>query len=146
MRRSGTIRIEVSPGELIDRLTILRIKDARMTDPRKLANVRAELLGLDSVYRRSISPSPELEGLIDRLRRVNELLWEAEDEVRGCEAAHDFGGHFASHARSIYRLNDERAALKRQINVLLGSRLMEEKAHGVAVGGHFRRSGSSVII
>ena len=98
MRRSGTIRIEVSPGELIDRL----------------------------------SPSPKLKGLIDRLGRVNEFLWGAEDEARGCEAAHDFGGHFASHARSIYRLNDERAALKRQINVLLGSRLMEEKAHGGA--------------
>lgn len=141
MRWSGTIRIDVSAGELIDRLTILRIKKARITDSEKLANVRGELEGVDRVYRRTISPSPRLQGLIDRLRRVNERLWDAEDEVRACEAAVDFGEYFISRARSIYRLNDERAALKRQINLLLGSRLMEEKAHGVPVRGHSRQSG-----
>ena len=131
MRWSRTIRIEVSAGELIDRLTILQIKKARITDSAKLANVGFELGALEAAYRQSISPSLELEDLIDRLSRVNERLWDAEDEVRACERAHDFGEQFISRARSIYRLNDERAALKRQINLLLRSRLVEEKGYQI---------------
>lgn len=75
---------------------------------------------------------------MDRLRRVNEQLWDAEDEVRACERAHDFGAHFISRARSIYRLNDKRTATKRQIDLLVGSELLEGKeyvAGPMSVGG-----------
>lgn len=127
--RAAAILVEISPGELIDRLTILRIKRARVTDRQKLRNVITELRALEETHRAVTGESVELEALTSQLAEVNESLWEAEDAVRECERRETFDGRFVAHARSIYRLNDRRSALKRRINQLLGSRLVEEKEY-----------------
>ncbi|MEM7191199.1 MAG: DUF6165 family protein [Pseudomonadota bacterium] len=126
---TGTVTVEVAPGELIDKITILEIKNDRIDDPAKLENVRAELTTLASTRDAAIAKSPELDDLTARLREVNEALWVIEDDIRDCERDSDFGPHFIELARSVYKTNDVRAALKRDINVLLGSRLVEEKSY-----------------
>ena len=108
--------VEVSPGELIDKFTILRIKAERIADPVKLAHVRAELVSLEAAQIRSVPDSAELARLTAELRSVNEALWQVEDDLRRCEREGHFGPQFIELARSVYRRNDERAALKRQIN------------------------------
>jgi hypothetical protein len=123
------IEIAVGPGELIDKITILEIKAARIADPGKLANVRTELDLLAGTRDRALSPSAELARLTDDLRRINEALWDIEDEIRGCERAHDFGPRFVALARAVYRRNDDRAAVKRQINELFASTIVEEKSY-----------------
>jgi tetratricopeptide (TPR) repeat protein len=122
-------RIETSAGELIDKITILQIKSQRIRDDAKLANVRAELATLVAANHCSLRPSAELTALSDELRSINEALWTVEDELRLCEQNQEFGSRFVELARSVYRHNDRRAALKRQINELLGSRLIEEKSY-----------------
>ncbi len=124
---ASSILVEISPGELIDKITILAIKSQRMTDPAKLKNVELELEALTGARDRALSPSPALERLTAQLQRVNELLWETEDEIRDCERSRQFGLPFIELARKVYITNDERSALKRQINELLGSRIIEEK-------------------
>ena len=126
-RRAGVIRVETAPGELVDKLTILEIKLQRISDPAKLANVRREFAVLAAVRDRGLRTSPELDALTAELRAVNESLWEVEDDLRQCEASRDFGPRFVELARAVYHTNDRRAALKRRINDLLGSRLIEEK-------------------
>jgi hypothetical protein len=121
--------VEVSAGELIDKITILQIKSERIADPAKLANVRRELAVLAAVRDREVAPSAELAGLADELRQLNEALWQVEDDIRDCERRQDFGPRFVELARSVYRHNDRRSALKRRINDLLGSRLIEEKSY-----------------
>jgi tetratricopeptide (TPR) repeat protein len=126
---SNPITIEISPGELIDKLTILEIKSERVTIPEQLRNVRVELDMLRSAGAHALQASEQLAALTAKLKEVNTALWEIEDAVRRCEAEGDFGAHFIGLARSVYRRNDERAALKRAINELLGSRLIEEKSY-----------------
>jgi tetratricopeptide (TPR) repeat protein len=128
-RRPGPITVEVSAGELLDKLTILQIKRERIPDPGKLANVRAELSALEAARDRSVRLTAEVERLAAELKAVNEALWAVEDDLRACEAAADFGPRFVELARSVYRHNDRRADLKRRINDLLGSRLREEKSY-----------------
>ena len=123
------VKVEIAPGELIDKITILQIKADRFEDAAKLANVRAELATLEAARDAAIPPSPELDELAAALRAVNERLWEIEDDIRDCERAEDFGAGFVALARAVYRTNDRRAALKRDINLLLGSRLIEEKGY-----------------
>lgn len=123
------ILVEIAPGELIDKLTILEIKSQRIADPDKLRNVHRELVALDEVLTRSIATSTELTRLTDGLRTVNASLWNVEDELRDCERRREFGPRFVELARSVYRNNDERAALKRRINDLLGARFVEEKSY-----------------
>jgi Flp pilus assembly protein TadD len=123
------IAIEVSPGELIDRITILEIKAERLTRAESLAVVRSELAALRAARDRLIPPSPALDELARDLRAVNEGLWDVEDELRVLEKNADFGPAFVERARSVYRLNDRRAALKRRVNELLGSGLREEKGY-----------------
>jgi hypothetical protein len=120
-----TFLIPVSPGELLDRLTILTLKAERIADPAKRANVRAELAGLG----RPLPASAELDRLAAELRSVNAALWDVEDALRACERRGDFGPAFVALARSVYTNNDRRAALKRQVNALLGSPLTEEKSY-----------------
>jgi tetratricopeptide (TPR) repeat protein len=127
--RTRPIAIGVSPGELIDKITILQIKSRRMVDPSKRRHVRAELTALEQVARGTVEPSQRLDELTAALKAVNETLWQVEDEIRDCERCQDFGPRFVALARSVYRQNDHRAALKRQINELLGSELVEEKAY-----------------
>lgn len=125
---SGVV-IEVPPGELIDKITILRIKTARIADPAKLANVRAELETLTAARAAALPEDPELDRLEAALMAVNEELWVIEDDIRDCERAGDFGPRFIALARAVYQTNDRRAGLKREINLRLGSRLIEEKSY-----------------
>lgn len=123
------IMIEVGPGELIDKITILRIKSERMSDEAKLVNVRHELAVLDAARNANLEDSAELRRLEEGLKAVNEALWVIEDDIRQCEADKDFGPTFIELARSVYKQNDKRAALKKEINLLTGSRIVEEKSY-----------------
>ena len=123
------ITVEIAPGELIDKITILEIKRERITDDVKLHHVRTELALLAGARDRAMPGSAELARLATELKSVNEALWRIEDEIRLCERDKDFGPRFIALARSVYRTNDRRAALKRQVNALLGSKLIEEKSH-----------------
>lgn len=123
------ITIEIAPGELIDKITILEIKAERIEDPAKLANVHLELQLLSAARDRSIASSEAMRRLTADLKAVNETLWVIEDDIRDCERDNDFGPTFIALARSVYKTNDRRAALKREINVTLGSALVEEKSY-----------------
>lgn len=121
--------IEVGAGELIDKITILKIKAVRMTDPTKLRNVKHELDVLSRARAENLNQSDELDRLEEALRMVNEALWVIEDDIRVCEAARDFEAKFIELARSVYIQNDKRAALKKSINELCGSSIVEEKSY-----------------
>ena len=123
------VETPVAIGELIDKITILEIKAERFTDAAKRNNVVAELSMLRARRDRAVPQSPRLDALGAQLKAVNERIWELEDSIRDCERRADFGPDFVAVARSIYRTNDERAAVKRQINVALGSDLIEEKSY-----------------
>ena len=126
---SGTVSVEIAPGELIDKITILQIKSERITDAAKLANVKVELETLTACQAAALPGSAELDRLSGDLKAVNETLWVIEDDIRDCERDGNFGERFVDLARSVYKTNDVRANLKRQINVLLGSHLVEEKSY-----------------
>lgn len=121
--------VPVSPGEVLDKITILRIKSARMSDAAKLANVRLELELLEQTWRASGCAARELEGDERALQAVNERLWVIEDQIRDQEARGSFDAEFVRLARSVYVCNDERAAIKKRINLALGSRIVEEKSY-----------------
>lgn len=123
------IRVPISPGELLDKLTILRIKAARIEDVAKRENVARELALLEATWRDEVPAVNELSGEEAALARVNAALWDVEDALREREAAQRFDAEFVALARSVYRLNDERAALKRSVNARLGSALVEEKSY-----------------
>ena len=122
------IRIPVSPGELIDKVTILEIKLARIDDSSKRANVALELELLRAIET-DANFGGEVAELRTELKQVNEALWDAEDEIRDCETRGEFGEAFVDIARAIYKQNDRRSALKARINRLLGSTLLEEKSY-----------------
>ncbi|MGY6587316.1 MAG: DUF6165 family protein [Wenzhouxiangella sp.] len=122
-------QIPVSAGELIDKITILEIKAERITAPDKLENVRRELSELQAVVNDRVPGSAALDALKVELKRINETLWMIEDDIRDCERAGEFGEPFVKLARAVYITNDRRAALKREINQLLGSTLVEEKSY-----------------
>ena len=124
-----SVSIEVAPGELIDKITILEIKLERIKDGDKLANVRLEWETLVKARDAVIEATPELDLLSAELKAANEALWDIEDDIRDCERQKDFGDAFVQLARSVYISNDKRAALKREINELLGSSLIEEKSY-----------------
>ena len=129
MAAAQSIKVDIAPGELIDKITILEIKAERIEHEEKLKNVRIELEVLEKARDAAIVSSSELSELANQLKAVNEALWEIEDDIRDCERNGDFGPKFIELARSVYRSNDRRAALKRQINELLGSKLVEEKSY-----------------
>ncbi len=131
VRAPGPILVEIAPGELLDKITILRIQSERIADQVKLQNARRELAVLDTARRTAIPTSAQLEQLTADLKAVNEALWQVEDEIRRCEREQDFGPRFVELARSVYRYNDRRATLKRRVNDLLGSALKEEKDYAV---------------
>jgi Family of unknown function (DUF6165) len=123
------ILVPVSPGELLDKITILRIKAARILDAAKLANVRLELDLLEAAWRDSGCAANARAQDEHALQRVNEQLWDIEDRIRDKEAKQTFDREFIELARAVYVSNDERAAIKKRINVQLGSRLVEEKSY-----------------
>jgi Flp pilus assembly protein TadD len=123
------ITVDIAAGELIDKITILEIKSERITDAAKRHNVDTELALLVAARDRAVPGSAELMRLETELKEVNEGLWQIEDEIRLCERNDDFGPRFIALARSVYHTNDRRAALKRRVNELLDSRLIEEKSY-----------------
>jgi hypothetical protein len=123
------IRVPISPGELLDKITILRIKSTRMSDPKKLANVRMELQALEETWRASSFAKTGIEADVNALLDVNERLWVIEDGIRDKERAQAFDAEFIRLARAVYFENDERAAIKRRINLKLGSSIVEEKSY-----------------
>lgn len=128
------ILVPVSAGELVDKLTILELKLDRITDPARQRNVAAEREALAEVAKAALPASEALSRHRDALTDVNGELWEVEDALRRMESRQDFGAEFVALARSVYRLNDKRAAIKRDINELLGSRLVEEKSYADYLG------------
>jgi hypothetical protein len=125
------IKVPVSPGELLDKITILRIKSQRMSDPDKLRNVRLELDALQGTWASSAYASVDLDADVNALMAVNERLWVIEDDIRDKERAQAFDAEFIRLARAVYIENDERAAIKRRINLTLGSTIVEEKSYKV---------------
>jgi hypothetical protein len=123
------ILVPVSPGELLDKITILRIKSARIEDARQLANVRRELALLEHNWRQSVPVVAELSDDEAALERVNSQLWDIEDQIRRLEAQQRFDAGFIELARSVYLRNDERAAIKQRINLKLNSVIIEEKSY-----------------
>ena len=123
------IQTPVSYGELIDKITILEIKSRRIADPAKLANVRNELELLSATWANNSASQTDISTERENLLAVNEALWDIEDKIRLKERAHEFDQAFIALARSVYVRNDERAAFKREINLKLGSELVEEKSY-----------------
>jgi hypothetical protein len=123
------VLVPVSPGELLDKITILRIKAVRITDPAKVGNVRLELELLEKTWRDSGCADAPLAADERALHDVNDRLWDIEDRIRDKEAVQTFDRDFIELARAVYVYNDERAAIKKRVNVALGSRIVEEKSY-----------------
>ena len=123
------ISVPVSPGELVDKITILEIKAERITDEEKLQNVKTELELLVQVWEAASADAEAVLPLKETLKGINQALWDIEDQIRIKESRQEFDQEFINLARSIYVQNDQRAAAKKQINVLLGSRIKEEKSY-----------------
>ena len=121
--------VAISPGELLDKITILRIKVVRITDAPKVANVRLELELLEKTWRDAGCADFDVASEERALQAVNEKLWDVEDLIRDKEAKQTFDREFIELARAVYVANDERAAIKKRINLQLGSRLIEEKSY-----------------
>ena len=124
-----SVEVPIAIAELIDKITILEIKVERICDATKVKNARAELAMLGKRRDDAVPNSAKLVAMTAHLRSVNERIWELEDSIRDCERRSEFGPDFIAFARSIYRTNDERAAIKRQINVEFDSALIEEKSY-----------------
>ncbi len=127
--KTATLKIDVAPGEVIDKITILEIKRRRIADPAKLANVERELALLSQALAAAVPSSARLVALRGELAAINEAIWEVEDGIRDQERRGDFGAEFIRLARAVYHNNDRRAEIKRAINDLLGSELVEEKSY-----------------
>jgi len=124
-----SLLVPTSPGEFLDKLSILEIKADRIRDAAKLENVRRERDALRATWAASPLAARDVSAQVAALRAVNEALWDIEDRIREKEAARAFDAEFIELARSVYRTNDRRAAIKRELNVLLGSELVEEKSY-----------------
>lgn len=123
------IQVPVSPGEVLDKITILEIKSERMSDPDKLANVRAELVLLQETWSKAVREDDVVRGLHAQLREINEALWVIEDDIRDKERVKEFDQRFIELARAVYFTNDRRSAVKKQLNLHLGSQIIEEKSY-----------------
>ena len=123
------MKVELSLGDVVDKISILQIKSKKMSDPSKRRNVERELRALTMAWQEEAYPDLEALPQWEALLQVNQKLWGVEDDLRMLERQQDFGERFVLLARSVYFLNDQRAALKRSINDLLGSTLVEEKLY-----------------
>jgi len=123
------IMIPISPGELIDKLTILEIKLQEIKDLAKLKNIEIEYSFLSDIVNQTIGDNNQINKLRDDLKKVNKALWNIEDDIRDCERNNDFSDRFIELARSVYINNDKRALIKKNININLGSLLVEEKSY-----------------
>jgi predicted nuclease with TOPRIM domain len=123
------IMTEIGSGELIDKITILEIKSERIADEGKLKNIRHELSVLSATRDAHLGDVDGLDKLAEQLKEINEALWVIEDDIRACEAEKDFGQKFIDLARAVYITNDKRAAVKKEINLLTGATIIEEKSY-----------------
>lgn len=123
------ILVPISPGELLDKITILEIKSERIDDPQKVANVRHELELLSKVWSDSVVEGKVVADLHRQLKTINEELWEIEDDIRDEERQNRFGEKFIALARAVYVTNDKRAQAKKEVNLHLGSEIIEEKSY-----------------
>ena len=123
------IQVPVSPGEVLDKITILEIKSERISDAGKLANVKRELALLQASWQQSVSEDDTVRRIHDELKTINEALWEIEDDIRDKERAKEFDQVFIELARSVYVTNDQRANAKKELNIYLGSEIVEEKSY-----------------
>jgi uncharacterized protein YukE len=123
------IQVPVSPGEVLDKITILEIKSERISDVGKLANVKRELELLQAAWQQSVEEDETVRRIHDELKTINEALWEIEDDIRDKERAREFDQVFIGLARSVYVTNDQRANAKKELNVYLGSEIVEEKSY-----------------
>jgi len=126
---ADVIKVPVSFGEVLDKITILEIKSERIADAEKVKNVRLELDELSATWNEAVQDQAAIADLRKQLKEVNEALWEIEDDIRDQEAAQDFGARFIELARAVYVTNDKRAAIKKDVNLALGSRFVEEKSY-----------------
>ena len=129
MNTTNKILSEISAGELMDKITILEIKKVKITDPEKQVIINKELNSLHSTYQTSLTPSPELQEQITKLKTINLTLWDIEEGKRECERQKDFGDGFVQLARSVYIENDNRAKIKAEINRLTNSTISEVKSY-----------------
>ena len=123
------IEIPVSFGELIDKLTILEIKKSKITDNEKLKNIQLEFELLNKKYQTKLKDSKELQVFYDALLEVNHKLWKIEDKIRILENNKEFNEEFIDLARSVYKSNDERFAIKNEINKTFDSEIQEQKEY-----------------
>jgi len=123
------MHVPVSPGEVLDKITILEIKSERMSDPEKVTNVRRELALLQETWSSNIRDSETIQKLHARLKEINETLWEIEDDIRDKERAREFDERFIELARAVYVTNDRRSQVKKELNLHLGSEIVEEKSY-----------------
>ena len=123
------ILVPISPGELLDKITILQIKAERIDDPAKVANVNTELQLLTEVWNRSVETDEVIDALTQELKSINETLWEIEDDIRDEERHKRFGDRFIELARAVYVTNDKRAEAKKKVNLHLNSTIVEEKSY-----------------
>ncbi len=123
------IKVPVSPGEVLDKITILEIKSERMGDPDKVHNVKAELALLQETWSENIRDTREIQSLHAQLKEINEALWEIEDDIRDKERAKEFDERFIELARAVYVTNDKRSRVKKELNLHLGSEIIEEKSY-----------------
>ena len=123
------IKVPVSPGEVLDKITILEIKSERMEDPEKVANVRVELKLLQDTWAANITNDDTIDDLHAQLKEINEALWEIEDDIRDKERVKEFDDRFIELARAVYFTNDKRSEVKKKLNVHLGSQIIEEKSY-----------------
>lgn len=123
------IQIPISPGELLDKITILQIKAERIADAAKVANVKTELDMLNKVWNEAVEADDEISALTAELKSINEALWEIEDDIRDEERNKRFGERFIELARAVYVTNDERANAKKKVNLHLNSTIVEEKSY-----------------
>ncbi len=123
------ILIPMSPGELLDKITILEIKSERMSGEEKLRNVRLELSLLNGTWTRSVAEDDTVQRIHSELKNINETLWEIEDDIRDKEKVREFDQKFIDLARSVYVTNDKRANAKKELNIYLGSEILEEKSY-----------------
>lgn len=121
--------VPTSVGELLDKISILKIKQEKISDTEKLANINHELTELEAIWSASSDASIDLTDLCAQLKNVNTALWDIEDKIREKESADAFDQVFIELARSVYKQNDLRAALKKEINLRTGSALVEEKSY-----------------
>ena len=122
------MKVEISNGELLDKFSILEIKMGNITDPSKLTNIENEYRELTSDCTDLLRNST-ISSLYAELKSINQKLWVVEDDIRECERRKDFGQEFISLAREVYFTNDERARVKKEINIASGSSLVEEKSY-----------------